>query len=412
MTARITAFVMFALAWLATPAAGQVTPLVTVGPRVRVNDPIQHPGFWFECSLAASQVDPNRVVFASRKEGGAIGYAIGSVDALGTLSVSDLGNMPYADSVAGEVRGGDPGLVCAPGSGQIWICAIHNAIAIEQGLVGAWLDPTDSSIPADRTYRITGAVDKPLMAAGPSAFNGQTLYHVLYNFKSNSPLACSNDLWDAASTDPEVIDPFWALGRVRPDTQAHQCDYRGWGATPVVLDTGPNAGRVVVAVTDPQACGGGCYNEDLPYVVYSDTDGATWLPDFGQPVEVDGNATIEATTVTASWGTPGDTPYAVDRRWCHPAMAVDPNNGDVYVAFYARSQPGSTNTDIHIAQSRWRRVLRGPRGGSLRAHGSQAPGPRCPGDKPRPRPDHAVDGDRRVRGDQSRLLRQPQRPIP
>ncbi|MCZ7634001.1 MAG: hypothetical protein M5U20_11055, partial [Phycisphaerales bacterium] len=60
---------------------------------------------------------------------------------------------------------------------------------------------------------------------------------------------------------------------------------------------------------------------------------------------------IEATTTKVT-GT-GDTPYKVDRRNHAPSVAVDraqsPNH--VYVAFCARSAPGSTNTDIYIHKS-------------------------------------------------------------
>lgn len=325
-------------------AFAQLTPLVTVGPPVQVNDLSVDTREWFECTLAATQLADGRLLVVARKENGRIGHALGSVDGAGVLSFQDLGSFQFGGA---DVIGGDPGAACGVGSDQIWLCALRNdggnvTIAV------SWLDPLDSAIDPANTHSAGPAIDKPLIAVSPAG-PAQTPHHILANRKDgNDPITCPDDLWHHVAFDPD-LNQTWVRQRVEPVPDTSGCDYRGWGATPVVLD----GGRIVVVVRDTNADGGGYYNFNLPYVVYTDDDGMDWFPDQGGPIPVDGLASITATTVDADYGIPSDTPFGIDRRKGHPAIAIDrrfsPNH--VYVAFYARAAPGSTNTDIHIVRS-------------------------------------------------------------
>lgn len=200
----------------------------------------------------------------------------------------------------------------------------------------AWKEPGALAFQGIYTAAANTA-DKPLLAVGPDGW-----HHLLYM----GPHPCEEPLRAARSDNP-MNQTAWPNLRVQPFTNPN-CAWEGWGVTPVVLSDN----RVVVVVRDTDPLLGGRYNANLPYVVYSIDQGLTWLPPSEQPIRVAENSGIQATTIEVA-GTGGDTPEQIDRRKCAPAIAVDyattPNH--VYVAFYARSAPGSTNTDIYISLS-------------------------------------------------------------
>lgn len=192
------------------------------------------------------------------------------------------------------------------------------------------------------------------MGIGPTPGGGtSTRHYLLYSEgrQGDPPHA----VWSAYSDTPTDGQP-WTPVRVEPIPGWSGPDYEGWGKTPIVLDDG----RIVVVNTDRQPALGGDYNQNLPYVVYSDDAGLDWKPDDLPPVLVaDASLSHIVATQVEEDGPVGDTTPGIDRRKCTPSIAVDrsdPQDNQVYVAFYARAVEDhdltqDRNTDIYIARS-------------------------------------------------------------
>lgn len=108
-----------------------------------------------------------------------------------------------------------------------------------------------------------------------------------------------------------------------------------------------STGRIVAVTHDHfevNECQG-LYNGGLPWVVYSNDGGLTWLPDSSEHPSL----VAEGSAISPSQD--ADTPFWIDRNKCAPAIAVDRATDNVYVAFYARSSPSQSNADIYISRS-------------------------------------------------------------
>jgi len=314
---------------LASQAHGQAK--VIVGPQQQVNPNDQQ---WQECSVAGRLADKDEVVVCAQG--------------------SDASGMYYAVSFDGGANfeahtlwsdGKDSGLTVDPVSDRIWISFFGGCSHPEQCVSVAWKDPNDSEF--DPFYKAAYITDRPLMAIDPGlggSFPGR--HYLLY-----SGMGGHHPVWAARSDDPtDPNQPLWTPVRVAPDPNDPNIPashYHGWGKMPVVLSDG----RIAVVNTDYS----GVYNDKLPYVVYSDDGGLDWKPDQLPPVKVAEGSAIQAATRPPDVA---DTPGAIDRRHCAPAIAVDRTvtpNTDVYVAFYARAEPGpldeDRNTDIYISRS-------------------------------------------------------------
>ena len=316
---------------------------------------------WIECSVGVSQTNKNDVlVMANRQVNGQrtnLGYA--SVMwgvAAPTTGVTGLGKA-------------DAYLAPHPVDGTIWFAAVNTDNTSLPRIVAGWKEPGASDVPASQIALIGNYLseDKPGMAIGtlPSPLFGRRYYVVRVN---NSNPCSGNVREKVVFTDNPGAD--WFTTPQEPiESFDGACDYRGFAAAPVVLDTG----RIVVAVRDFFEDGQWLFNGGKPYVVYSDDGGYDWKSDdISSPIRIAPGGLAHATDWEndcgnvcpstscypsdpsgAACSTCGETPMQIDRRMCAPAIAADrtqdPNH--VYVAFYARSAAESTNTDIIIHRS-------------------------------------------------------------
>lgn len=167
-----------------------------------------------------------------------------------------------------------------------------------------------------------------------------------------------------APSPQSITEDRSSLRRARLHPDEARTALPGWASPPgaaTSLSFGPLGTRRVVAVLrDQRPQNGGKYNQNRPYVVYSD-DGIDWKPDPDAagnvtPIRL-GNPTTnlpQASTTKGLATDPGDTPWHVDRRNHAPsiaARALPDTDDEVYIAFCARAEPGSTNTDIYISKS-------------------------------------------------------------
>ncbi len=324
-------------------AQPQTPPTVVVSSPLQVN-PVGEE--WWECSIGVSQTNKFEAMVAAMTHGDPTGTRIGttSIFVLPGGTVLGHGYLPCGTA--------DPGVMGEAGTGRLWATAL---LSCTQGIVYGWKDPGQGSIPSIQMYTIPPAQgsfrDKPLVAIGNANAGGGGERHVVFSLSGNN---CGSTIVNhaAVSTDP-VNSGSWLEYVVEPATN-NNCDWKGGAPNSVILDSG----RIVAVLNDNKEIP--YYNEQRPYIVYSDDGGTTWFSQDGlDPIVIDPGLGIKATTVnvvdTGCDDPPsGDTPYTIGQRKCGPTIAVDrshdPNH--VYVAFYAKSgDSSSTNTDIWIAKS-------------------------------------------------------------
>lgn len=313
-----------AIAVSLTAVQAYAQSMAVVGPQRRVN-PVG--STWRECSVAVRFSQPNEVVVAANRIGSQVDPDVG-------YGVTLNGGVTFLNG--NLLLGLDPGVSADPVTGRMWISAKACGVA---GIGVVYKGPGSTTF-SDICCAVqdAGILDKPLMGIGPDG-----RHFLSYTLSQHS--GCDHGLWTAGTDTPTECS--WPTPiRMEPVDYPGDCRWSGLGATPVVLSTG----RVVVVNQDyDQPEGGWAYNDGLPFVVYSNDDGFIWLPIADTPVRAVEGATIQVAKAT-------DTPYGIDRGNCMPAIAVDPSNDDVYVAFYARADmdptgEGDRNTDIYISQS-------------------------------------------------------------
>lgn len=318
---------------------------VTIGPPVRVN-PEGVP--WHECAIAASQINDNEAaVIATTPSNTIYGVAI----SINGFSSFVLRSQPAVPEGGSSLK--DPFAASVPGSGRIWIGGLNGNAGPLNGIVYSNREAGSDAL--DTVHLVTGATglrDKPFMAVGPHPQNASTMHYVTFN-----DIGCSSiDQLSVRVAESAISGGPWAFFRIKPDNPANNdpCDYGGWGSLPVVTDDG----IVVVTALDRFPSTVGKYNDRKPYVVYSDSAGEHWWPDFSDPNTPGAAMSVEACPIWSD-GPIGDFSPKVDRRKCAPTIAIDRSKTPnwVYVAYYARSEAGhplteDRNADLYVFQSR------------------------------------------------------------
>ena len=369
---------------LAGSAASAQLSAISVSPQIRAS-PIGET--WRECSIAVRA--DNNVEVLVMASGSGLNDLNDPVAFLGYSTINFSSVMPTVTSKRlGEGCGaGDVWVAAEPGSGRIWFTALQgysdngggcgpcgdlvdpptNISAFEDeeideqdwpggpcpgGLIVGWKEPSTTIISNVYTHS-SGFQDKPALAIG----GDQVVTHFLLRQKKLGN--CSAQQHEVGSSiAPQTGAGSWTDYTLEAGPTQNLCDYEGWGVAPVVLDASTSSdGRLVAAFRDNKPQIGGKYNNNLPYVVFSD-DGVDWLPDpdingDAEPILL-GDSTIEATTTTGASTDPGDTPWYVNRRNHAPSVAVKYIEGfddEVYVAFAARAASSSTNTELYISRS-------------------------------------------------------------
>ncbi|GMU37925.1 MAG: hypothetical protein HS102_11545 [Planctomycetia bacterium] len=334
-------FGMFSpLSLFSVAALGQ--SYAVIGPARQVNP---SGSTWRECSVAARFGNPQEVVAAANDiPSGRTAYGV-------TLN----GGLSF---VNGQIPsfGLDPWVAADPVTDAIWITALGTGQQPCQGgcVAVAWKAPGATTFNLGCTVFDTGASplglpDKPAIGIGP---NGQHHVALLASRYQGGP---DHAMWSSRGNPPGICP--WVTDRVQPFDNHSGPEWEGWGSIPVILSTG----RIVVVTRDEKKSGQQYqweYNGGLPHVAYADAPNPDldWKPDDEVPILVAEGAAIQPTQIQVgdSGNFRGDSPYAIDRRQCAPAIAVDPDNDDIYVAFYARHVPGSfqdnLNTDIYISR--------------------------------------------------------------
>jgi len=289
------------LAWsvFGVPALAQTV----VGPAVRVEDVA---GFKAanETSVAVSEANP-LVVVSSWND-----YREGTVRT--GIGLSTDGGANWTDSLLrpdvpfqGPTEG-DPMTAYCNRTGTLWVGGI--SFSGNGGIFVARKDPSDVAFQAPVMARISGAVDKGWMAAGPTpGMPNQTHLYVAYN----EGLISSADM-GATWTPPA------SLGT-------------GLGFIPKV---GP-AGELYIGYWDTTGAA------DAHRIIRSFDGGATLLP----PVLVAQRMDV--------WGADGSRFPGDFRAAPLQGLAVDPNSGDVYVVFPDTTSvmAGNSNVDIYMTRS-------------------------------------------------------------
>lgn len=336
----------------------------TAPPKVQVGAPLLvSPAMssWYECSVAVSQTDVNDVLAVASN-----GYAI--VQFVSGVPTIYNGTLP-----CGTV---DPGVVAEPFFGGIFVTGMEAGFgSCPRGVTVGYKSPGATTLPASQFYTASPSLpgeiqDKPWLAIGPApGGGGPSRYYLLSLYEGQCGSGSDNHRQQVRLTSNPMVQQPWAQNSVEPtpcwnsddcqtppcDTETcGECDWLGWGAAPVVLDSG----RVVVAMMDWKESGTGwMYNSGLPYVVYSDDGGVNWQPDDGfNPVRVAFHPLGPVVQAVNAWppsgATGGETPHNVDRRKTAPDIAYDGQNR-IYVAFYAKAaEPiGNLNADLCISAS-------------------------------------------------------------
>ncbi|MBK7403133.1 MAG: hypothetical protein IPJ41_00520 [Phycisphaerales bacterium] len=342
-------------------ASAQIAPIV-VSPPYRVSPAEEH---WHECSVGVNQGS----TLADRRD--VLVMASGGSYLRAVAVTWPPSDPPPAPQSIQDCNGGDVWVTPHPFDGSVWFTALQGGSEgggqdgggqdggsgwpqTENcgGLIYGWKDPLDSTV--DHIGRLSSEAlqDKPSLAIWSDDGDPPATSWYLPRERKTGNCGSGHQFDIEISTDADDASPTWANHTVEPGGTYSGCHDEGWGALAVVLDTG----RIGMVSRDEDVATGGKYNDNLPYVVYSD-DGADWLPDLVDgavnPIAI-GNASITATTMKGTANDPGDTPFRVDRRNHAPTIAVRRIAGDedeVYVAFCARSAADSTNTDIYISRS-------------------------------------------------------------
>lgn len=249
----------------------------------------------------------------------------------------------------------DP-FVASSSSGELWLGGQEDAGAFpwkgfvlsRKGRTQSNLDPA-ASVSMICQFGGGGFYDKALSAWGPDSA-GQPTLHLLYTRSPNST-GCNYGIhWMQAGAVPEVDSTWNSLDQrlVAPPSVGNICPGDGHGAFPVVVPSGPFAGRLVVAFT-PMA------TSNYPIAAFVNPPSVTWYDwTSGQwQARVD---LVQMTVDPASRILPlsdDDVPGSFPIR-AFPSMAVDPTNASsVYITFAGTVDASvpDRNLDLFIARS-------------------------------------------------------------
>ncbi|MDQ7013767.1 MAG: GC-type dockerin domain-anchored protein [Planctomycetota bacterium] len=348
------------LAVIAIPAGQALSQPIVVSPQVRLSPGTEE---WYECSVGVSQTNKDEVLIMAAPgpmRTAVVDWASGTAPVLSTAT----GNL-------------DVFVTPHPTDGTIWYTSLD-----PNGPVTGWKSAGATTIPSGQIGTFSGSElqDKPGLAIGPWPGSPSGYRHYILRMQKNvGGGGCNHKHHEKVSySDNADLGPgawSWTEVPVEPDPNwPDPCHYLGWGAAPVVLDSG----RIVAAIADEWVSSSGTwkYNFGKPYIVFSDDGGVDWKSDDpDSPIQIDPDNDVFPTTLNencfnicpntgcndqdptgAPCSTCGDTPMQVDRRKGAPSVAVDRTPEDpfldhVYVAFYAKASENSSNTDLFIAKS-------------------------------------------------------------
>lgn len=331
-----------------------------VGPAVRVNSPNERGIMYRETAIAVSPANPLHIVAAVIQDH-PLPPAFKTVE----YGVSVNGGMTFT---TGEFHPGpgtcltntvhaDP-MVAASTSGELWLGAlVYNPSFGANGLSGVYVSRIAPSSPTLGPLVIAHCnqsfphLDKPLMAAGPLAHGlTQRLFVAWYNGVGTG---CGGvHSWGLRSLD--TTGDTWPSAPVRIEPNppgSSPCRFMGSGHAPVILPSGVNTGRAVVAYMngDPtDSDPGEAIANALPRVVHSTTSmpELLWNPSIARiNYPVGSPDRIFAVDDTAIPGTFGVASY--------PGIAFDPTNPSVVYVIFAGQRGSKTNGnhDLYIGRS-------------------------------------------------------------
>lgn len=308
---------------------------------VRVSpNPTIPPAVYAETSIAAAQAtQPNTtarvIVGAGCQSGGGL---------LWSASMDGGATWP-AGGIVGPTCGGqpiyaDPMTASSAVTGDLWLGGLGITMVVSR-LVGNSLVSTTNIVECTAPY----GIDKGLLAVGPGP-SGQAMY---CGFTATGFCGPSRPLV-ARRSDGSVPGTTWSGDlAINPGSQ---CAETGIGAAPVVIQSGLNVGRVVLAY-------GQFGTGDTPWVAFSDGQGNTGTWSWSATGSLPGQ-------ITHSYApsSPGALIYPANHQHLpgtfvfhnFPSIATDPNQPNrVYVAFCGRSTDDSSanskNVDLYVAQS-------------------------------------------------------------
>lgn len=353
-TARAAAGSMLAYS-LSTAALGQ-----PVGPAIKVNSDWGPTIGYGETAVAVSSQNANEVVAAVIRygPGSSIAYAV-SVNAAGTMNRGILDRAACLSAYNSGVDV-DPMAAASPTTGELWVGSLNAyqhtpgypffsyGFTVARRAPGSTtLDPVVGALcPPGAVYRPN---DKGLLAAGPKADNTsiESLYLAWYRQSANpSPV-------NLVHTSAPYVSPTQPTGTlwnqpllpINPDPGAVN-GIAGNGAAPLVIPSGLNKGRIVVAfapatfTTTPRRWIYADWSVAQQRLVWSQAG------DFAQ-ARVPGSSALHEIVGTGTADLPGPIVAAN-----FPGIAVDPTNPlKVYVVFAGRSDPDTPNSDLYVAQS-------------------------------------------------------------
>lgn len=284
-----------------------------------------------ETAIAVSRSNPNEIIAAAMKYtvgcGLSVFYAI-SMDGGATFTSDGL----FPASCMDPLFGADPMVAASSVTGSLWVGALSRTASPDGFFVARKALGSSTIGPVTNTLCQTHDTDKGLMAAGPRGASEE-----LWIAFQDSSQSCSGpsgpvvpvmaQYGTSLYSSPSWTTPQW----VRPPMPV-PCEFEGVGVQPLILPSGINAGRILLAWAGP---------DDVP-MLSSSNDGMIWAPAITLPQSPN--------WVNVEYGdVAGDFPV-VD--W--PAMAFHPGNPDnVYVIFPAKdsTDPLADNVDLYIAHS-------------------------------------------------------------
>lgn len=339
-------------------AAGTSVRAQIVGPAVRVNPPNERGLMYRETAITVSPSNPFHIIAAIIQDHPqapafkTIEYGI-SVNGGMTFTTGEFHPGP-GTCLTQDVHA-DPMVAASPTTGELWLGGlVYNPQASVSGLYLARKAPSASTLdPLVIAYCSQTApfLDKPLMAAGPLSHGlAQRLFISWYN---NTGVGCGGvHSWGMRSLDTAGTSWPASPSRLEPDPPGSSaCRFLGSGHAPIVLPSGANAGRAVVAYlngdlldTDP----GEQLANLLPRIVHSTSNfpSLLWSPTIARinfPVGTpDRIFEADASFIPGSFGVAS-----------YPGIAYDPTDPDtVYVIFAGqRGSKANGNHDLYIGRS-------------------------------------------------------------
>jgi hypothetical protein len=293
---------------------------------VALGDPTQNLK-WGEVAIVACPIAPNEAALAMLSADGNRVYAVTTLD---SFASSTLDPIPLAATV-------DPFVAASPQTGTIFVGGFSGSTIYGHRKIAGSAAVT--STPELAMVASAFGVDKPFAAIGPwpSPHTTPEVLHVAAIGAGGIAWAFhSRDEGDVGTEVPIEGDPGYPQ-LIHAEESSSAVTY-GDGAYPLVVPSGPRAGRVIV----PYAVRNSSGTRFLPAVTYTDTAGDSDGPN-GRPWE----QKVDLNSFGPSPGLPINV-AAADKPF--PSAAIDPIDPSiVYIAFIGNT--GDTgSSDIFVAR--------------------------------------------------------------